>query len=537
MTRFRVMADDGVLLVRAEGGGLPSPTVSRLSASGGVVGLDLVHPEQGIDAFVSDLGRARSWVKPLYGRPVAEALDRIEKHGGEETVDGEDSPFATVVGHALVGEWLRRWWPADSAAVPAIEDWLLDAELAATLWDARGLDPALAERVVELLAPHAEEVARAIRVREDGFAPGDVVVAAIVDVIDEAVEPGDPLAVAVTEALYGRKGASAGPTEPVETAPVELSGPQQVERQGDVVLDPARLPARLLDEAPGACRWWRTEEDGPLLVRVLPAPGAIDRASRVRARLLHPAADPIGVRLRAEGGVLEGVLPVPAQLRPDDDIVIDVYDGRTAAPDDRPVLAADNSARRAAIRQVIEARVSAARAGSTLGRSAATYLAEQAAVWRQEVEDDLFDHALSRLIGEWRIGAHATRETLEGGPSGENEDGPWHGAVDVRVMDEDLICAMLGRPFAPRSWDRPDLDAYPVLRLEQQKDGRLAASVEGLKRVVGTVRLEIVVLPGVTISAELVRDEHGERYFGATDASLTMNQLVEAQPVVRIRAV
>ena len=119
--------------VTVAGAGTSEPPHDRswvIPVSGGRVTVDLDDLDAPPRASLHDPGWAQTWLTEVFGADLAEVVSS----GTTATVQFLPGTLCAPLVRLAVGLWLRRWWPADGAGVPPLDEDLHEIELAMLGW-------------------------------------------------------------------------------------------------------------------------------------------------------------------------------------------------------------------------------------------------------------------------------------------------------------------------------------------------------------------------------------------------------------------
>ena len=389
---------DGLICVaedRAAARALTGETLFRadLEVSGGSLSVDVRDPGLALSARIDDIPAASWWIEHVFGPAVADAV----LTAGPDAVEcaPADGAFADLAARLAMGLWLRRWWPAKTAGIPAIEEWMLDAELGELAWTGESLfgDADLAER---LLAPHVTVLAGELRDRilsgadDPDSGLGQVVYRAsraAIDSVDpqqlgyhalsttlRAVEVQEAAVRAGVDALISQALSDAKRERQLASVAGSDSGGSPV-TTGFGYADWESCNPRSLDNDPGAIAWEVTETPAGLWINVAVRAVTATRSAELYARVILPGSDPISVALDWSPGSYHGAELLPVDVLPDGVRVI-IRDDDSFGDDDLTEDAADRVA--AAVSEFIRARRALVAAGSLGERSAPMFFEQYA---------------------------------------------------------------------------------------------------------------------------------------------------------------
>lgn len=253
----------------------------RLALSGGVLQLDVEHPDPVPSIELIDLDAASWWLASVIGGAAAELLldETMPAEGTEfEAVPESETSLFDVLRRLALALWLKRWAPTSGVS----REWLLDAEagvlafraddaldpgqpLAATL-----LEPVLS-KLVSAASRHYQPLA--------GDGDGEIIAKTLVDALDAAVEVADPGTEGFDDALevlgvISREEANiTGALARFESEVAENAGnlavhaghttapAARVISEGCAPVDPLAVPARVISPR-GTALGWKVYQGG-----------------------------------------------------------------------------------------------------------------------------------------------------------------------------------------------------------------------------------------------------------------------------------
>lgn len=325
----------------------PAPTgTGMVQLAGADVHVDPTAPDDPPFALVHDPDDGVA-LAALYGDAVADAVGLVAGGGDPVSVDAVEGPAAAAVRRLALVSWLERCSPDGLSAA------LLDAEAGAA---AAGLDDLL--DACELTAGRdrllrsAPEVVRLARsIREAIVPPPAGVVTTIAASLRHTLDllpPGDPLTDDVEHEIASAGATGVSPPEggtvdwdalirsPELGTRVLVDGLRSVLRDGEArrdSVDWAQIPRGLLGTGEDTVTW-RLLDGGDRVAVSVPALPGLDGGARLAFRLqasTHPLPIAVGaLRLGPDLDRFDGTAQVHGT--PSGDLVLDVYDPRTARP-------------------------------------------------------------------------------------------------------------------------------------------------------------------------------------------------------------
>lgn len=306
------MAEDVVLEVRVDPAervvvaavGTEPPAEARswvVPVSGGRVSVDLDDLDAPPRASLHDPGWAHTWLTEVYGAELG-AVVASNVPGRALYRPGLLSAPLTRLG---VGLWLRRWWPADGAGVPPLDEELHEIELAALGWRLEACLVDLAWPAQALRDRRAALVAAVAALRQRGQGRrGELVrevllraVNATVSMTDDASDAASEVRAIRAELVAEERSVAAltaGGWESLVEALSDLLVPTPVlkggggadlaqgGRSGTTTADWRQVPPRTVSGREGSVRW--TIAHDRVEATVDPAYGLASLRERLKAR-------------------------------------------------------------------------------------------------------------------------------------------------------------------------------------------------------------------------------------------------------------
>lgn len=332
---------DDLFMLRPEGapGVIDGDRISRqaLEVVGGFLLLDVDGGDVIPTAVIEQPTVSAPWVRELYGADVAFALN--------DAFSAPYSPIAVLVAAPITelsrvacsllrGMWLRRWWPSPTGQIPALTEWLLDAELGSLAFDASTLFADI-EPSRELLALAGSEL------EESG-----------------GLDLAEPVARIVRVA---RERASMLAVTPITAHPSSIASSHARERRafaarvGSGPVDWRTVPPRQVSASDDAVRWSISRSDDVTDVKVSVEAAPTSQRSPLFFRVHHDA-DTVSARLLLADGEYTGSVQIDPEIELDD-IIVSVQSKNLGTRGRRPPDVSEVARIREQVVAIVEARL------------------------------------------------------------------------------------------------------------------------------------------------------------------------------------